>query len=393
MFNFIEYFKKYYEQRESPDSFWEWAAIGCIAAVLRNNVFIRALDDKVFPNVFIILLADSGLTRKAAPCRAASNLVRAVGNTKFIAGRNSIQAVLKELAKEETDERGNMKSGASALLYSEELSSFLVSDPSAVSILTDLYDYHEDWPVSLIHAGSYDLKEVCVTLLCASNTRLFSEVYTDMATEGGLLGRTFIVKEERPRRRTSLLDLQYNHIPKEPLIKHLKKLALKRGEVIVMEDAKEYYNQWYHKIPEEIFLDRVGYGSRLGTHVLKLAMILGAARQDFNLTIKLEDIAKAIELCIGLKKNYKQIAFGSGMSSRSRQAAIVIKLLLEQKDYIMTWAELLRVTIGDIEGEVLEAILKYMEGAKLVRSTSYKGEVAYQLTDKAIKLFIKGEET
>src|SRR5688572_31191779 len=117
-----------------------------------------------------------------------------------------------------------MVSGASGLMYSEELSSFLVDDPVAIPLLIDLYDYHEVWESKLI-TSHWKLKEVCLSLLCASNSNLFKSVYTERAINGGLLGRTFIIREERARHRKSLIDfskLELNgQIDPDRLYKHL----------------------------------------------------------------------------------------------------------------------------------------------------------------------------
>ena len=93
-FNFVRYFIEYYKERESPEIFWKWSAIGCLAAVLRDNIFLQVQDDTYFPNMYIIFIADSGLYRKGAPCKAAEKLIQEAGNTKFIGGRTSMQAFL-----------------------------------------------------------------------------------------------------------------------------------------------------------------------------------------------------------------------------------------------------------------------------------------------------------
>ena len=143
MFNFIDYYLNYTAEAESPTEFWKWSAIATLSAILKNNVFIEYSIGSVFPNLYVILYSDSGVARKAAPCKFAGKLIQLIGNTKFISGRASMQAVVRELAQTHATEKGII-SEATGILYSEELSAFAVRDPATIPLLTDLYDPHEN---------------------------------------------------------------------------------------------------------------------------------------------------------------------------------------------------------------------------------------------------------
>ena len=56
------------------------------------------------------------------------------------------EGILDELARGETDKvTGRVTSGGSALFSASELSAGIVSDPEAVKILTDIYDFKDDY--------------------------------------------------------------------------------------------------------------------------------------------------------------------------------------------------------------------------------------------------------
>ncbi len=391
-FNFVEYFIEYYKERESPEIFWKWSAIGCLAAVLRDNIFLQVHDDIYYPNMYIILIADSGLYRKGAPCKAASKLIQDVGNTKFISGRTSMQAFVRDLGQDTTNDDGKLVRGASGVLYSEELSGLLVKDPATVPILIDIYDYHGDWSNNLVSLGKFKLRDVCVSLIAASNSSMFSKI--DTSTEDGLLGRTFIIKptEKRPRKSLFALARSQNKIDKAPLLDHLKKVSRLKGRINYSQEVERYYDEWYYAIPSEIFSDRIGYGSRLGTHVLKVALALAAARESFDKEIITEDIVEAINLCTQLRKNYKQIALSAGLSSRSNQVNIIVQILLKSDKYRISRSKLIQRTLGDIEGEILDSILLYMVHAELVKEIAIKGSVGYMLTAQAIEWLLGDKE-
>lgn len=393
MFNFISEYIDYYKELESPDVFWYWSAITLLAGIMRDNIYLEFHDDRIYPNVFTILLADSGIYRKATPCRRAADFIRKIGNTRLISGRNSIQAAVKELGEDTTNERGDLISGASAVLYNEELSSFLVKDDQAVSLLTTLYDYHEEWSDTLLSRGRVDLKNVCVSLLSASNTSLFDSIYTPEAIEGGLLGRTFIIRPTQKRPRKSFFSFEEKKRSNEHLVNHLRKLAKIHGPVRYSSAAIAWYNDWYYNIPDHVFEDKIGFGSRLGTHVFKVSLALAAARENFDLVVEQQDVYNAIDACMLLRKNYNDITLSSGISSRSKQIAIVLQIFLKKKDFQITRAELIQRTLGDIEGEILDSILTYLEGAEMIRGHEVRrGMVGYTLTKKAHDVLLGDEE-
>lgn len=382
-FNFINYLMEYTKDAESPDEFWRWAAISTLSATMRSNVFVKCSIGTIYPNMFIILFSDSGIARKAAPCKFAGRLIQEMNATKFINGRASMQAVVKELSLASTNEKGNLISGASGLLYTEELSSFAVQDPASIPILTDLYDYHESWSTNLI-GGSYRLKQVCVSMLAASNSDLFRAVYTEQAIKGGLLGRTFIVKQDAARHRRSLLDLQESTMDYQPLLNHLKGVKNLKGPVGFSPEAKEVYNDWYYGMPTDYFQDKIGFASRLGTHVLKVALTVGVARGEFDMKLTAWDIQESINLCTAIKQNYKGITMASGPSSVSAQTALVLKIVATQPKYTIRRDKLIQMMLGEVKMEDFDGIMLMLCNANLLQEKPQNGSVVYLLTQNGI---------
>jgi hypothetical protein len=129
-----------HKEYESPTNFWYWSALTAISAVMKDNVWInRGGLFNLYPNIYTILYADSGL-KKGPPISMARQLVKMVGNTKIISGRSSVQGIIKELASAETQPGGQINLKAHGFICASELSAALVEDKAALDILTDLYD-------------------------------------------------------------------------------------------------------------------------------------------------------------------------------------------------------------------------------------------------------------
>jgi hypothetical protein len=69
---------KQHSEFESPLSFWWWGGVASISAVLKDNVWMDRYIYNLYPNVYIMLHADSGL-KKGPPIAMAKKLVKPVG--------------------------------------------------------------------------------------------------------------------------------------------------------------------------------------------------------------------------------------------------------------------------------------------------------------------------
>src|SRR5215203_6897148 len=139
MSNWLTELVNQHKELESPESFWRWSAIAAISAVVKDQVWLDRQIFNLYPNIYVMLHADSGL-KKGPPVSMARQLVKAVNNTRIIAGRSSIQGILKDLGTGYTMPDGKIMMKAVAFICSSELSSSIVGDPVATKILTDLYD-------------------------------------------------------------------------------------------------------------------------------------------------------------------------------------------------------------------------------------------------------------
>lgn len=385
--NFITTLVEHMESAESPNSYIVWAGLATIAAVLRDNIYFSFKFDKIYPNIYVIIVAGSSATRKDAPVRISEKLIRDVSNTKVIAGRASIQAVMKTLSENYTNETGHRLKGASGILLSKELSDLIVDDPVAMKVITDWYDCHDRWDNNLIGSGVSKLENVCVTILSASNDVLFQDVFKNSEIYGGLLARSFIVTENRRKRKNSrMFDSLDTRNLYPVLIEHLRELAKLKGEIILTPEAKQCYDDWYNSIEDEKF-DRAGVIARMHTGVLKVSMLLAAAREDFKMTVRQADIEHAIDLCVGLIKNYKQITVVSGKSDLANPMNLILAELIKEKDHCIQRRILIQRLLGNLDSQILDRCCETLIDAEFIVVTSKGNSPAYRLTEKFMTVY------
>lgn len=391
--DFIKEYLKHTQEYESPTSFWKWSAYTAIAAVLRDNVYAKLGGIKIYPNIYTLLMADSAVHRKGNPVKLCERLVQRVKNTKIISGRSSIQAILDELSKGETNpETGKLCKGGSCLFSAPELSAGIVSDPDAVKILTDIYDFREEYTSRLRGSGLFKITNVCFTIMGASNEDLLRDVYDTKAIFGGLLGRTFLVKPDEFRPANSLFDLIEDVEGFEGMVKELQCMSLKFGEVKFSDTAINEYNSWYIDFRQSYKdrSDKSGISGRIHTGVVKLAMILAMNRSQTLFIIK-DDIEEAIHECLSLMPNYKTFLMSSGKSATADVATIVITEIYEAENHCMTKGKILQRNWNQFDAETLDKVIDTLTQAGMMTQMMIDNQILLSLTPKCIEILFKKE--
>lgn len=385
---FIERYIKHTEIYESPGSFWKWSAYSAISAVLRDHCYKGQGDSKLYPNIYVLFLAESG-GRKGKPVDLCESLVFRVNNTKIISGRASIQGILDELARAETDKvTGKVNKAGSAIFFAQELAAGIVGDPEAINILTDIYDYKSNAYKSRLRTGPcFNLEKIVFSMLTASNEDMLKGFFDEKAKKGGLLARTFLVVPNENRPPNSLMDVDMDERQKSfsGVLGAFKEVSQLAGEFIFTDNAKAEYKAWYDPFYKSYQSKKevTGAVARVHTGILKVAMLIAA--NELTLSITKLHIEKAIEDCIGLLPNYAAFVMGNGKSSISAAGNIVLMALYTSRGFTTTRKRLMQEHWNDFDGEILDKVIVHFEQAGYVKQIVQPGtDTNYVLTQVAI---------
>lgn len=387
--NWIQSVVNSYADNEAPDKFFYWSALVAISATVRKNVYIDRFHYNLYPNIFAFLIAKSGC-KKGIPISLAKNLVEKSGATRIIAGRNSMPRIIQDLGKVHTNESGVMIKDAQALLVSGELAAFLVKDPDALNILTELHNTHEYenfWTNSLKGTGVDKLKSPCLTLFGASNEDLLWNVIAEKDIKGGFVARTFIVMSNEAVKLNSLVDPP-DVIPDHKLLSgYLKDLIPLKGEFKWGPGTKVMYNEWYHKIMKLNANDETGTINRIGDKVLKLSMIISLG-ESTAMVMEERHIFEAIAVSVDCYNSAKQVTMGSGKNTLSSQTRTVMRDLIAHPEHKITRKKFLADYWGDIDAFDLDRIATTLEGAGAI-DIQYpgKGTCTYVLKQEALEKY------
>lgn len=377
-------------EAESPERFQYWAGLSAIAAVVKKNVYLDRYYYRLYPNIYVFLVGKSGL-RKGNPVTFCKKLVQEVSVTRVILGRNSIQSVLKELGKAYSLEGGGLVKDAIGFMVSGELASFLVKDPDALTILTDLYDTHAnepEWKNTLKTAGIDILKNPCLTILGATNEEHFKDAVPTTAIGGGFIARTSIVFEERRRVINDLMDRPVVVPDVKELACYLKEVGKLTGVFTISPQGKAEYRSWYHHLAKADNQDKTGTLERLGDTVLKIAMLLSLS-DDLNLLIDKSHIEEAIFRCEECVQGMQRVTMGAGKSEDAEATAMLLQFLLKKTGYKATRKQILSKFWGDMDYIVLDRIAETMLRAGAINVTPAGKEVIYEIPAKIAEKYMK----
>jgi hypothetical protein len=389
--NFISCFLNLVKDYESPSSFWKWGAYATIAAVLRDNVYRRQGASYIYPNIYVLLLADSSVHRKGKPVDTSEILISSINNTKLITGSTSIQAMIDELARVESDAKtGKLHKSGSGIFLAQELSAALVEDPRAIKILTDIYDYKPmGYSVRLVSRANAKIDKLVLSMFAASNEALLRDLYNNTAIYGGLLARTFLVLPDEFRKSNSLWDEKPKDEFKE-CISYLQKIAELKGEILFEQDAMNEYDNWYKPFRESYRNknEKSGVVGRIHTGVMKIAMLLAA--NELTLVIKKHHIEMAITDCMNLLPNYRTFLMTTGGSKNKEEiGSFILETMIKAKDHKFSRKQFLQqpIFIQPEGGELLDKMMTTLEAGGIVQSLTVTGQdTHWQLTPRGVEI-------
>lgn len=387
---FIQEYLKYTFPAEGPESFFRWALHTAIGAVMRDHCWVNTTTGPIYPNLYTVLLSTkSSAVRKEFPMRLAYKLVKHISNTHIISGRASLPGIVKVLTSVHTTSNGTRLKDASGFLFSRELTGLLHKDPDTIDQLTDWYDFAEEMDIVLkgdmeSSGGVLTLKNLCITLLGATNEANIAEFYTRRAQSGGLLARSIIVRESKRKHIRSYLeeeslgDFSYFNTTFEEISKI-------KGPISLEDNARSEHISWYNSITDEK-ISSTGIEGRIQTHALKVAMHCAIANR-LERNIKIEDVQYGIEHCVKLLPNYKILSQTIAVSDRGRVTGLFLRELLLAPNHTLSIKQLLqRLWIDGLDKEELDKTLATCEEAGLIEHgiDKVKQEAVITLTQVAL---------
>lgn len=355
---------------ETPESWIYWSLMFCISSAAANAYTLKALKNNLsyYPNLYIILMGESGLG-KGYPINLAKRLLQEADITRVIAGRSSIQAIIKEGSTTRSAPGKAPLTDSRMAIVNGELSTAIIQDPDSLTILTDLYDrnYNSTWTNLLKGDGAEKLKEPYISCLFGSSPAHFYDSIPQPNIEGGYIGRNLIIYEERRSKDIDLLDAEGESMEEDKFtnyiipryVPHLVKIAKNKARLIPEESARKVFNSWRKewRFSQAKYNDKTGFVNRVPDHVLKVAMCLSLARYENNGIVIEADVTEAITKITNLIYATEKASSGSGLDPLATQTKKIVDYLIAASENQLLRKELLIRGYGNYDNIILDKIL------------------------------------
>lgn len=354
-------------EAETPRSFVKWAALASIAAVVADRVYLDKFYYKLYPNLYVLLIAESGL-RKGFAAALAKTLVTLVDSTRVISGRNSIEAIIKELSTTVTRPKRAPLTKAHGFVVSGELSTTFIENPFTFTILLDLYDGHyhtEGWKNTLKSTGVESLKDVSVSMLGAINPPLFKAMISKKDVTGGFIARCVLVEERQRALKNALIRPPKRLFDVNSLLEHLKTISTIEGQFVWDGEAGDFFEKWYMDFNPEKMDDETGTANRIHDQITKVAMVLSLA-EGTDLIIRKNHIDEAMSLLSNAIRAAEGIGKGQGLTDFGPKIKIVLDEITRAENHRVKRSYILRKYWGDMTSPELDIIITTLEQSKAI---------------------------
>lgn len=334
--DWITAYIKYTEGSEPPLAYHTWIGVSMIAGALQRKTFLLMGFERIFPNMYVVLVGPSGKARKGIALGIGKDIltnVTSVIMTSENATREALIRSMKGATMNSAMPNGDIVFHCSITCFSEELSVFLgQNDIKFLASLTDWYDSKDNWTYETKGTGKDHLQGLCFNLLGATAPEWLQSMLPQEAIGGGFTSRVIFVVEDQKSKTVPehVLSPAENRL-REALISDLVKIGNITGQYTFTAAGRLAYNEWYVAYDKEIAAGRypvedekfAGYSERRATHIRKLMMIMSASRGNSR-QLDAQDFERANRL---LKATELKMAKTFGGIGKAKYADVTEKVM------------------------------------------------------------------
>lgn len=338
--NWLNSYVEYTENTESAKIFHPWVGYSMISAALRKKVWLHLGRIKVFPNLYVVLVADPGIARKSQAISYGVDILSEITNIELSADAITKEALLQDLEACAADEQmpnGDMFRHSSLSIISREFESFLgqkQENTKMLVLLTDLFDCQElPWKYRTKHSGSNVIPSVYLSILGATTPESLASSLPVTAIGGGLTSRILFIWGDKKSKKIPIPFLSPElYERREALINDLTVISRIAGGYNFSSSCQTEWERWYmqydERSPKRICKDPAfnGWYSRKPMLILKLSLMNAAIRHS-NLIIEWDDISKAIANIEAAEEAMSKTFVAVGRSEVSPEVNVVANII------------------------------------------------------------------
>lgn len=315
---------------DCPDIYNTVSPILLISTLLARRVYFKFGTQKVYINIWAVIVAPSTTYRKTTAINIAKYIIRTFYQDYLFPEEFSQEALMEYFKN----------SGSKGILIWSEFGSFLAASQKQYmsgikEFLSDIYDC-PDYKKRILKESTYTVEEPYINILTATTIDWFLRSIEASDIMGGFLARfIYIVATKKDKKKLIPFPERPDDEKLNRFLKYLTELGPLEGETIFDDESKKIYKEWItsHEkaIDKESFTQTIaGFFGRLGTTCLKLAVIFQIS-EELKIHVKANAMKRAINFVEKLKESvYKLLTDKIGFTKVEKEKKKIMELIQEK---------------------------------------------------------------
>jgi len=305
---------------EAPTQYHIGTALALVSTVLGRNVYMDEGATTYYPNLYILVIGESGITRKSTAIGMVYKFLPQL-NPEYILGSTMSSEALLDAFK---------KSYCHIIVY-DELKHLIVNEEKSygkglIALFTSLWANPPFYRVDVknIPLPERVIKDPTLNILAASTPDWLQLKEADVL--GGFLGRFLPICSSKTTKRLAIRP-EMDEVVLNDLFEKLRTIQRLSGRYVWQDEAREIFKGLYDELcdnfqkePNKALIQP--YWARIDTHIRKLAIIFDACSPNPTLTITKDNLLRAwgiMELITGYYKEMLGSITYSFMGKKEKQ--------------------------------------------------------------------------
>ena len=340
--SWLQAYRDYIIKQESPDIFHFWVGLTLISSSLRRHVWIDRGAYCVYPNQYIILLAESALCRKSVAMNIGMDILKSNKELRIVYERTTLEGLMDIMKGAWIAPSGKVKKDGSVTLHADELSN-LFSKASyitdLVSFLTAIYTSPSGRKDFLTrNKGWCQVEDPCAVVITGTTPEQLGEIFPVMSLVSGFFGRVLLIVGQRGKRVAKPL---LKDSLKQTLADALYHIGTLEGEVKVLDETEKIFTEWYEGMSGPPSPELSAFYERKHDHVWKTAMLISIAESD-DMIITPEHFYYALAEINHVEENIPRAVAYIGATERSNLGEIILRIIKKGSPGVTSHSVLLR---------------------------------------------------
>lgn len=384
------------ERLEAKEQLHMWTALCVMSASLRRRVWLEMDYGTVFPNLYVIIVAESAKARKSTATDNGYNLLRdALPEMRIMQDSMTSQGLIKALNRPTQvirDDKIQEELHSDVAIFADEVANLFsydkVRSSQLVIFLTRTYTCPAVYDHTTVRDSIVRLHNLYPVLLGATDPRNLKVLPPDAV--GGLTGRLiWVIEGDRRANNPGWKKDDRAHLEKillrEYLIHDLRRISNLQGEMHAEESAMKMYDNWYEELSKKDSKDpdTDAFYHRCHVTALRVAMLFSVSESD-SLIISQKHMAAGITAVEAQLPEMKRATMWHG-SSDYEQLRAKFMLFIENSN----GAAFRRVLIKHLGviAETFDKVIDTMVQEGLIEKVAQqiRGDTVYKMVNMPTK--------